>query len=297
MNSTQEFATVCNIPWILNAENNRSLILATLCFQCILTTLTISLNSVEFYIIWKVTDCVGTKKAILLNMCLTDVLQGLTTQLANIVFLALQYHGRTICALALFVNITCYLLTNVSILALLLASAERYLAIVHPFVDQRYQQSHLWAVLVAIIWLLALCCTALYHFGHFPRLFLGTTIMTSCSCIVFLYVRIFQQVIRARKEIHQQSAGVGNAHQGRRRPSANMVAILVALSVICYAPFSLAIYVNPFEKKSRSDGLANLLWCLLTVNTVLNPICYCMLNKTLRRKGARLFNITWINRR
>ena len=282
---------LCNTNWIVDPEGNKTNIATLLGIQVFLVLITLFLNAVEFIVVWGAKECVGTKKAILLNLCISDFLHGLITQLIYTVFLAFQLNGRIICVVARACMSTCLLLTQVSSLGLLLASAERYLCIVHPFVHQRYEGSCLWVFSVAIVWTVAVIITILYYLNYKGGLILAASLVITCVSIGFMYAKIGILAIKARKEIQQQCASVGR-EQRKNRNSAKLIALLIVLSIICYAPFSYCILVTSVGRSNRSERvIVNWLWCLLTVSSVLNPICYCLINKTLRQKCLELFRI------
>ena len=276
----------CEVPWILYAENDNICLLVV---QSLLALMTLLLNSIEFIVIWNAKQCVGTRKSILLNLCASDLLHGLTTQTMYIIFIGFQLHGRLVCFLPKVATYSCVLLTQVSILGLLIASVERYLCIIHPYIHQRYLHSYLWAILGISIWFIAITVTVLFHFGYGGGPLLSAFILIVCVCVGFIYVKIYYAAMKARKEIRKQHATVGNVEQRARPPAANMIAALVAISIVCYGPFTYCMLATTYDNSIYFDALVvNWLWCLLTLNTVLNPICYCIINKTLRRNLLRM---------
>ena len=273
----------------MDPKISRDSIITFACVQSLLVLVILFVNAVELIVVWRAEECVGTKKTILLNLCISDFLHGLITQGAYTVFLVFQACGKTICFLARAATSSCLLFTHVSILSLWLASAERYLCIIHPFVHQRYLHSNLWAVTVVLVWGVAIFITIFCHFYYVGGLALAVSIVISCVGIGLMYIRIAIIVSKARKVIHQQHASVGNVDEGRRR-SAMLFAVLVVLTIICYAPFSYCVLLTRVGTPTQSEKITlNWLWCLLIVSSVLNPICYCLMNKTLRRKWLKLF--------
>ena len=282
---------LCETNWVMNPEASRNSIIL-LSIQSFLILVTLFVNAIEVMVVWGAEECVGTKKAILLSLCISDFLHGLITQVAYTVFLVFQLYGRTICFLANACMSSCLFFTHASILSLWLASAERYLCIIHPFVHERYLHSSLWVVTVVLVWCVAVLVTVIHRFYFEGGLTLAVFILIACVGIGLMYVRIAIIVIKARKEIRQQHASVGNVDEGKRR-SAMVFAVLVVLTIICYAPFSYCVLLTKLGTPAQSQKLAvNWLWCLLTVSSVLNPICYCLMNRTLRRKCLKLLKIS-----
>ena len=282
---------LCEIYWIMDPEVSRDSIITFACIQSFFVLVTLFANAIEIIVVWGAEECVGTKKVILLNLCVSDFLHGLTTQVVYIVFLVFQVYGRTICFLAQVAMSSCLLFTHVSILSLWLASAERYLCIIHPFVHQRYLHSNLWPITVAMVWGVAIFIAIFCHFYYVGGLALAVSIVISCVGIGLMYVRIASVVIKARKVIHQQHASVGSVDERSGR-SAMLFAVLVVLTIMCYAPFSYCVLLKGIGILTQSEKIIlNSLWCWLIVSSVLNPICYCLMNKTLRRKCLKLFKV------
>ena len=202
-----------------------------------------------------------------------------------IVLSGFKLSGSVTCFLSALALHCCVLLTQVSILGLLLASFERYLCIIHPFVNQRYQQSYIWCIVSIIIWIFAISATVLHYFEYMGGLVLHVSFVLVCICVAFIYIKIYYAAMKVRKHC----ATVGNVQQIARPQAANMIAALVVLSIVCYGPFTYYMLATTYDNSIYFDPLVvNWLWCLLALNTVLNPIYYCILNKTLRRKFLRM---------
>ena len=282
---------LCNTNWFLDPEVSRSSITTFVCIQSCLILLTLFANSAEVIVVWSAEDSVGTNKTILLSLCISDLLHGLITQVVYTTFLVFQLYGRNLCFLTHISRNSCLLLTHVSVLSLWLASAERYLCIIHPFLYQRYLYSGIWRITVAVVWGLSILITILCYFFHAGGLALVLSIFMSCIGIGLINIKIAIAAMKARREIRQQHACVGQVDQ-RGRQSAKLFALLIALTIICYAPFCYGVLVTRIGTATHSEKkIVNWLWCLLTVSSVLNPICYCLMNKTLRRRCLKLFKI------
>lgn len=290
MNSTYNLKTNCSVPWILDPQRNRPEIIILLSIQCVLLLPTLILNSAEFLVIWNSRECVGTKKPILLNLCTADLLHGLTTQTVYIAFLAFQLRGETICILAEMTNFSSFLLTEVSILALFLASIERYLCIIHPFVYQRYEENRFWLIAVMLSWAAASASSILLQLNYNMTPALGTVIVLGCLSIAFMYTRILIKALKIRKQIQHQSEGVGNTSH-KQTKTARIIALLVLFSLISYTPFSYCLFFKQISECHVSRVTSNFFWCLLTVNAIVDPLCYCILNKTLRKDFLKMFKI------
>ena len=252
-----------------------------------------------------------------LNLCLTDLIYNVTTELAYIILLILQLFGIVHCRLVTLIEVTGLFLCFASFLFLLFATVERYIAVFRPFQYESFFTSRFLPLAVFAIYLTSAAATAglilssfSYGAGIILLIFLSICGIVTAS----LFVRIFKLVYRVRGQMQMQSAEVAAAavtthgaenvsirgkHRTWRNNSgyANLVAFLLVCMVACYLPYLIGVSLYVFATGDLvSKKLLHWLWTLMLVNVCLNPICFCYfdkeiraeIKKTLRREPSRL---------
>ena len=148
---------------------------------------------------------------ILLHLCFADLLSNLTTQFSYTALLFMEASGvedYRLCLIAKFVNISGLFLCFASFSLLLLATAERWFAILKPFRHERYKSSKIILILVAVVWVFSVVITAMlqipYLSGSVVLFLLGFLILGGISISV-AHGKILFVAHRVRKQIQQQS--------------------------------------------------------------------------------------------
>ena len=246
--------------------------------------ITIFLNLSAIIVIWQLEDVAGSSRILLLSLSFTDLLNGMISQPIFITFMSVQVAGKNICILAKIVTFVGLTLWVASFSTLVLASIERYLCIFHPFIHERINASKTFAVLLVSFWATGLLMAGLYQIeGIIKELSIIAAIFNASGCLLmaFVYIRVYYLAQKVRREIRDQAQSVGNQGNHSSR-SANMIAVIVALSIICYAPYAIAVYIDSLSDMRVAALLFDWFWTLVMVNSAFNPICYCLLNKSLR---------------
>ena len=291
--STNKAPMLCELPWVLDPSyaDNRSHIIAILCLETILALSSAILNVSEIIVIRKMCSQLGTAKEILLNLCVSDLLYSSLVLLADVLFKALQISAGTFCLIAQLQADAALLLFLSSFLTLVLATGERYLCIIYPFFYERNCKALVWSILLAFIWSVSIFHPILNHVGsmkYYVLFIAGFFILSGCVLIATAYLRIYYEAHKIRRSIQQQVASIHGC-QTRKKPSANMIAAVVVATLICYTPFAFSLFFIRLTDNRVSGIATNWFFALMSVNATLNPICYCLLNKTLRQKFIRLW--------
>ena len=289
----------CATTWIIRNTYGKSLahIISLLTVNALLTLVGIFLNVSEILVILRLSSIPGTTKGILLNLCVADILALIINEPMYIVLLSFELRGMTICPLANAVSIYCVALWVVSFSILILASFERFLCIQRPFMYERIKNTRLATILIASIWILAIGISFWSWYKiKVSGLLMPLILYAVCAytgigsaTIVFLYAKIYYSAYKARQRIRAQTRSIHGTRENRGRPKANMIALIVALTLICYAPLSLSNLLESMKLITVGSIAINWFWSLMMLNTCVNPICYSILNKTLRRKLLELW--------
>eukprot|EP00794_Sanderia_malayensis_P017061 gene17061-18779_t len=244
---------------------------------------------------------------ITLNLCITDLVYSMTTELVYIALLLLQLSTTTIdCSLVLFIGVTGLYLCFASFLFMVFATVERYVAIFRPFDYVSYFTTKLMSICVIFTYLIAGALTAMFHLTSFGFAAGITVLSLLCGGGIIMtvaFVRIFAFVFRLQKELKQQHTDRGHinnvkeddgdtggtrarrATQRKNHGYARLLAFLLLSMCACYIPYLAAMCVHVFAKSvSVPKSLLHWLWALLLVNSTLNPICFCFFDKEIRHE-------------
>ena len=237
----------------------------------------------------------GTTRGILLNLCAVDFILGAVQEPIYITFLSLQLAGKLNCDLAFIKTVLSTFLLIISFSILLLASLERYIVIIHPFLYLRIKETCFFKALIALAWMIAIILTSTFAIirSHKQSKIIVNVIGAYAGAgwfvIAVLYIQIYYKAYKIHREIKDQANSV-QAEEPKRNPSAHMIGIVVATSLLCYAPFLCSLILNSF-----GAVVINWFYVIMMMNPCLDSVCYCVLNKTLRDamihilRGAKCF--------
>ena len=284
----------CGEVWVLNPNLSGTLIIL-ISINGLSLCSAIFLNLSAIIVMWRIDYIPGCNRSILFNLSLVDLLSGLLPQVLWVTFMATQLSGYQFCPLANALTFCGLMLFTVSFLILVLASIERYMCIFHPFVYERVSGSGTFKI-IGCIWLTALSTSILYLFPVMKTpIHVGIAVIVSMGCcvIAFIYGRVFHLALKVRQEIQDQTASVNNwpknRHGRRQRGSIKMTAFVVALSLLCYCPYGISLFIATFTNTKINSKVFCVFWTIALANTSIDPICYFVFNKTLKQKLLALW--------
>ena len=294
-------SNICAETWMIRYTHGKSFlvhIISLLTVNALITLVGTFLNVSEILVILRLNSIPGTTKGILLNLCIADLLALIINEPMYIVLMSFELSRVSICPLANAVSIHCLALWIVSFSVLVLASFERFLCIQRPFMYERIKDTRLATILIAMIWIIAI---GMSFWSWYERHTGGLLIVFAVVCaytgigsatIAFLYTKIYYSAYKARQRIRAQTSSIHGTRGTREnggRPKANMIAMIVILTLVCYAPLSLSNLLQRMKVITVGNIAINWFWSLMMLNTCVNPICFSILNKTLRRKLLQLW--------
>ena len=291
----------CGEIWVThpNSSNATETLLILISINGVSLSLAIFLNASAMIALKQIQDIPGGNKVTLFNLSLADFLSGLLSQVLWIVFMTVQMLGHQICPLAKVVTFCGLTLLTVSFSTLVLASIERYIAIFYPFHHERITNSRVFFYLTLSIWFIALVASTLHLFPVMKptvNIILAVIDSIGCCIITYSYVRVFHFAYKVRQEIKDQASSVGNRQRGRNnrreRGSVKMIAVVVGLSLLFYFPYGISLYIAMFTSIKIDAKAFQALWTFALANSFIDPICYFMFNKKLRKKMIALWGCT-----
>ena len=288
----------CGEIWVLNPNANylSGTLIILILINGLSLCLTVFLNLSAMIVMWRIDHISGSNRPILFNLSLVDLLSGLVSQVLWITFMATQLSGNQFCSLARAATFCGLTLFAVSFLILVFASIDRYICIFHPFVYERVSSSGLFVKIIGCIWFTSLSTSVLYLFPEMKTAInVGVAVINSIGCcvITFIYARVIHLAFKVHQQIQDQMASVSNwptnRHEGRHRGSIKMTSFVVALSLLCYCPYGISLFITTFTNTKIDPKVFGVLWTVALANTSIDPICYFVFNKTLRQRLLALW--------
>ena len=291
-------ANDCGQIWVmdLNSSNASEIIVVLISINGVSLSLAIFLNVSAMIVLKRIQDIPGGNKVTLFNLSLADFLSGILSQVLWIVFMTGQLLGHQICPLANATTFCGLMLYIVSFSTLVLASIERYICIFYPFLHARITDTRIFLYIIICIWFTGLLNSILYIFPVMKTAVTGCfALINSIGCFImaYIYARVCHLAYKVRKEIKDQAASVGNQQTERQdrkeRRSVRMIAVVVSVSLLVYFPYGICLYIGTFTDTIIEAKVFDIIWTLALTNSFLDPICYFMFNKTLRKKMIALW--------
>lgn len=179
-----------------------------------------------------------------------------------------------------------------SIMNLLAVSGDRHLAITAPYKYHEFLTSFRAIMIICFVWVYAVTISLLnlaknkipnsgYHY-----LVSTASLILPLLAMIIMYARIYMVARRQSRMI--------NLHQSYKTDikAAKTIAVVIGAFVVCWLPFFVMIIGYAVDQNFISDPhfkvLRAIKW-MEYLNSCLNPIIYCCLNRTYRGAFKRLF--------
>ena len=219
----------------------------------------------------------------------TDLVVGLVVQPLQIAHHSFMLKGEggifcnTLSAIRVAIATRC-IITSLNLFVLL--SAERYLAIKHPFAYEDLVSEVRIIVATGLAWAVAI---ALPTEDFWPPniQYVGIVLMIamqliSIALVVYLNVSVYIEVRRSEKQIIANQVSLEAKEKLLKNKKAFYCTIIVLLAIfLCYFPanISVAIMIS-FLKDSIAINVKNIMYHLLTLlpvlNSLFNPLIYAV---------------------
>ena len=263
-----------SLPYFANAALNVPLAVAT----------TVANLMVLLAIRRHITSIRLPSKLLLCSLVMTDLGVGsvVAPQCAAFLFLRAIYPDMVQCSLYRSITVTgsTFIIASLSTLAAI--SLDRYAAL---FFHLKYQQivtTRRVCAVLAFIWSLGLllALTPLWDTKLWRAV--GTSVVTVALLVISVaYIKIYrrlraQQIQPQAPDQAQQQAG-NTLNMARYRRIASAMLMVYVLSLICYLPFwCLTAADLVVGWTALLDGLWDFSYSLVLLNSLLNPLVYCL---------------------
>ena len=229
----------------------------------------------------------------------TDLVVGLVVQPLQIVHHSFMLKGETgifcstLAAIRVAITTRC-IITSLNIFVLL--SAERYLAIKHPFAYENLVSEVRIIVATGLAWAVAIAIPTEDfwppNIQYVGILLMVTMQLISIALVGYLNVSIFREVRRNEKQIIANQVSLEAKEKLLKNKKAFYCTIMVLLAIfLCYFPANIIVVILiSFLKDSIALNVKNTMYHLLTLSPVLNSL----FNPLIYAVRIRYFRVAFI---
>ena len=314
INSSQSppSSDLCEILGILTWEqrNLTTALFVTIIITVVLTILTcpltIFLNVLVIEAVRRKRYLHQKRHVLLACLAVTDLLVGAVCQPLMVVSYLQHILGvGPICLIDFTVNNIVTIACGASLFHLVIISCERYVAIKHALRYTTLVTTGRVTAAVALAWLLPVLLIVAVNalnrvleialVGLLTRILLMVTTSSSLLTILFCQGVVLLESRRHRKHIKAHLVSQSTAKELLKKDKAAITTtIIVAVLFVCYVPqiaFQGIAYTVENIPKSVFFTLVCLMNLLLTFNSLVNPVIYCIRTQEFRRAFRELLHL------
>ena len=293
MNNTSETSYECDIIWIKIPQSERQIHMPILIsLNSLIGAATCFMNIVSIFALKRYSD---PQHMILINLCVTDLCTGFLVQPLYITFLTGLLLDVELCNVLYAILIIFHLVTTISFLTLVFAVIDRYISIFYPFRYHTTITHKRVCIFIVVSWISGLVALTMHEIDALRDIAMIASVAFFGSCCVFFiatHLKIFILACRVKKEIEDTNKRYNSGQSGVR--TFRVPAILVLLCGILFTPyctFSTVAHLKIDEMKATAHAIVNhWLFTLVLVNSLLDPVCYCLLNSKIKAAIVRFLH-------
>ena len=241
--------------FVLNKASKRNF-LALAVVHVILAIFAVTLNLAFLITMY---SCKRLRKNIsnvlLINLASIDFLVAVVVLPAQASHMVSLLSGRANCGLGVMLNVLCYSLSSMSFITLVFITLESYIAIIYPFIYERFLT--IWRVMMSLwlSWLLVCLACTLTEILHTEKLFqISLSVLISITTVTFVYayLHIYNVVKTMRRRISCVSTENYRGSKTDWRTIKMSITIVLAF-VLSYLPVLVYSVLIATERESNSN--------------------------------------------
>ncbi len=266
-------------------------------------------NAVVMYTIMKKPALQTSANLLILSMCFSDFLVGLTVQPLKFVLLWVRMYSMYPCTLKRCFMFLSYSCCGVSLLNAALVTMDRYFSVCKPYlyIPELIKGKYVYGI--AMVWLLGTVYPLLFSLQVISKrafqlslavmICLIIIIILSCYRKIYVILRQHQRQIASQRLQAQAAAAAmsdSDDQEHNTSPSAeekkrlNAISIIVVTLLLCYLPYFLFPILNNALKLDNEVFYILHQWArmLVFLNSCFNPIIYCVRVATIAEEVKRV---------
>eukprot|EP00794_Sanderia_malayensis_P003777 gene3777-4301_t len=246
-----------------------SLICTTITFGAVLG------NSIMLYIIYKCKMYKTTQNILLVNMAVTDLLNGLVVMPANIVLRILELLHEYNCFLDVFIKVCAHVLSGVAGLTIGLIAVYRCIKVVYPLTSKTWPLKCIFKLALAFVWPYTILLVSFYTSQvveiEILKKILIFNIVIVIVLLAFCYMVIFSRLKAREQNLSNIGVNFSTSSQGKAKRKSNTYALISLIFIMMFAPRVAVLTVKDSEIRYH---LLRWTAMLIFANSALNPFIY-----------------------
>lgn len=257
-----------------------------------LLPIAVTLNALFIRAIYNHKSLQTNPNKLLVLLSIIDIINSLVSQLSFAIESFLFSFDLFYLTFDRAVSINGYAFTGISFLTVILISLERYIAILYPFIYEKYYRLKRVILYHLVTCFLFLCLTVLLLIGNLMEefhLIMSILVAIGCIIILFCYYNIYQVSKKTLRRLSTISnIAVNEAKTHARNNRAAMVAALILLFLfISYSPFMImSLWLSNNHDTRHELVMLILPWTqtLALLNGIFSPLIYYWRITEVRKK-------------
>ena len=221
----------------------------------------------------------------------TDLVVGLVLQPLNIAMESFLFKGehKMFCTITDVLNIVTLKCFLASFHHLVLMSAERYVAIKHPFAyDTKVTEVRI-IMVSALAWATAIIIPGENRFitAKLSKTILAISEMLLIILLIYFNISVYKEVRRNEKQIAANQVSLEARKKILRNRKAFYTTVIITLVILlCYFPFNICLATLSYFKSRISPNVGLIVLYILTLlpvlNSLINPLIYAVRIRNFR---------------
>lgn len=257
--------------------------------------LTVVLNAIYLTAMYKYSSDFSASDICYVSLSISDVLTGMIVLPGFGVFWIIHLVSDTNCILYNYLSLGTHILTSVSLVTIILITAELYVSVIHPFKYEKYVTKRRLFWINFLIWCFLATSSFANSFSPVVQQYTnqsvaGAIVFCLVIFLIFLHVRINSEIEKMRKRIRHHSIEAKESIKNKKKALAMSVSVMSLFSV-CFLPSSFCvIYITlAGPSKFAATYLLSTTAVISQLSALLNPFMYYFRLRRIRLKVRKLF--------
>lgn len=235
-------------------------------------------------------------------LCLSDLLVGFIVQPIYLTFNVMLILNKDLYVIRIVSRYAVAVVSGLSFVFASFVTADRYIAICHPFTYARSATCTRFmrtAVIAGFVYAVISAAVLMKRNYYFEAMFMLYAILTLIG-IITSYARIYRVILKRKRSVitigtfsDEESQEMEN--RKREKDKTYMIALILGFLMLCYLPtFLMAIAAIIWKNDlcaSHDSTATGSQWVafFVLINSCINPLIYCVWSTEIRAAAKKIF--------